>query len=168
MDKFVETALSSYREQLGLDIDTRSLTISMPLGKRKKLSKLLSQFGPHKRKHYLKAIAELTGTLNYLGFCSTWYKFCYIRIQESLIKSYLFIHKLKNNPKYAHIFQSNIATSSPGFVHRIPHLLVDKAALIWKTRSKVLLSPSAIQQIQDIQTILNEPDKYEWSRPINR
>ena len=70
MDKYIETALSSFRDQLILDIESRKLTISMPLEKRKKLSKLISQFGPHKLKHYLKAIAELSGTLNYVGYCS--------------------------------------------------------------------------------------------------
>ena len=160
-DKFFKTALASLRGQLGLLIDTRRLTVGITEEKRIKLNALLSQFGPHKRRHKLQKIAELVGHLNYLTICSTWSAFCYIRIQEALIESYLYLyHKIKHTPRYKDLVKNINNISAPGFVDRLPYLLKEKAILIWKTQSKVELTSSAIKQIQDIQTILNQPDRY--------
>ena len=104
-DKFVEIALSSLREHLGVELDSRKLTVSIIRVKCAKISKILTQFGPHRRGFFIREIAELIGTLNFLTTCSTWSQFSFIRIQEFLITSYKGIyHNLKQNPKLTHLF----------------------------------------------------------------
>ena len=74
--------------------------------KREKLNKLLSQFGPHRHRFLIKELAELTGTLNFLAECSSWSRFCYVRIPEALITSCQTIyHALRHKPEHAELFR---------------------------------------------------------------
>ena len=166
-DKFTKTELSSARPQLGILIDTRSLTVSITDDKRAKLIKLLSQFGPHRRAFHLKELAELTGVLNFLAYCSTWSTFCYVRIQEALVQSCVKLYtKFSKNPRYKHLFETSHGQTPPSFLEQIPFLLKEKATLIWRSKEKIALSHEARQQIKDITTILEQPTRYTWSRPI--
>ena len=166
-DKFTKTELSSARPQLGILIDTRSLTVSITDDKRAKLIKLLSQFGPHRKAFHLKELAELTGVLNFLAYCSTWSTFCYVRIQEALVQSCVKLYtKFSKDPRYKHLFEKSHGQTPPSFLEQIPFLLKEKATLIWRSKEKIALSHEARQQIKDITTILEQPTRYTWSRPI--
>ena len=106
-DKFVKTALSSLRNQLGVTIDTRQLTISVTEEKRKSLHTLLETLVPHRKGFTLKDIATLTGTLTYLSVCSSWAGFCFTWLQETLNHSYKVLYaKLRKDPKFAKLNSS--------------------------------------------------------------
>ena len=75
-------------------------------------------------------------------------------------------HALRNKPEHSELFRRLDDVSAPGYVDSIPYLQKERAKLIWKTRTKVLLPQVARDQIHDIHKILQQPDRYVWSRPI--
>lgn len=96
MDKYYESLCSYERKQLGKQINTRKLIVTITEARREEILKILVTVWHDKRKILtLREAAELLGALSFLAQDCPAAKYLYISLQHSVYKA------LKLNSKFA-------------------------------------------------------------------
>ena len=65
MDKYFQLTVSHYQTQLGLDVDTRKMIVSLLDSKKTPLINLLSHWHTHRKSFVIKEASSLLGKLNF-------------------------------------------------------------------------------------------------------
>jgi hypothetical protein len=83
LEKFQSSVCSPIRQQLGIVVNTNTMTISLPTDKLKNLQNLLLPFHPFRAKCSIYQGAQLLGVLDHVGQYMPFFRHLYISIRES-------------------------------------------------------------------------------------
>ena len=99
IDKYFKLVVSHYQTQLGLDVDTRNMIVTLPESKRTPLLTLLRHWHSHRKSFVIKEASSLLGKLNFAAEVASWARFLFIQIRSSLL------HCMRKNNTSAQNFE---------------------------------------------------------------
>ena len=167
LDKFFHSKCSFEREQLGLLINTRTMTVSLPPAKIERITALLNKTWHASRKRFtiLEGV-QLLGVLEHASMVNLWSRYLVVGIRSTvnkILKRSLQIKQkdfdrsiacIRENPNTHHAqLQEKYFTSQ--------HL---KA--LYHDRSKATITKEMHAELACLRHIFEKPDTYKWEAPI--
>ena len=167
MDKYYQIVCSYIQTQLGLEINTRTMSVSLPTDKRDNLLNLLRHWHTQRKSFVIKEASSLLGKLNYAAEVAPWARFLFCAIRNSLL------HLMRKNRQIVmnrSSFKELIIDASTTSQDNIS-LLRQKFALsriakaIWNSNKKCFINKSLREELNLLIDIITNP-KVQWSIPI--
>jgi hypothetical protein len=166
--KFEAQECSPIRVQLGVHINTNSMTVGIPTDKLNKLQALIAKFPAHRENFSILAGAELLGNLDHLGSILPWFRQVYINIRRTFNNAIRHkLQHLRQSPEYINL-RNLIDSSDTDTAKTASHKLIQlQAKYIYATTKKgdeARLSPTFKDDLALIRAFTAYPNL--WVTPI--
>lgn len=163
IDKYIMSMCSFIRVQLGILLNTRTLTINLSDKKRSKALATITHWHGKRKSFTIRQVAQLLGDLTHISATTRWGRFLYISLQHSVYKA------LKFNMKF--VFQNQ---KFEKFIKLINHenILIAKfnqsllSKAVWNCSTRFYINKSMRFELKQLHYILSNPSLFEWSIPI--
>ena len=181
IEKFQAVQCSEIQTQLGIEIDSRKLEITLPNQKLKRIHKLLSgtwhtsrcQFRP------LKA-AQLLGLLRHAVAVSWWGKYTFMALQAALgmairneslrqMSSQVAVSPLPKLGQYEHTWHQIVVTASrqPDMEWASTRAGLCKAyKLEWRSMGKAAMTTELHQELEFLHYLFSDRERRHWKIPL--
>ena len=167
IEKYFQLIVSYYQTQLGLDVDTRQMIVSLPDSKKTPLLNLLGHWHIHRKSFVIKEASSLLGKLNFAAEVASWARLLFIQIRSSLL------HCMRKNKKLVMKRSSfkqvladaqDLKDDSITFLRR-KFALSKLAKAIWNSNAKCFITKSLRAELDLLIHIITDPT-IRWSSPI--
>ena len=144
VEKYFKLTISHYQTQLGLDVDTRTMQVSLPDSKESPLLDILKHWHAQRKSFVIKEASSLLGKLNHAAKVAPWARFLFIQIRISLLHC---MHKNKKITMKQSYFKKVIAEAHDISDNSIAILkrkfaLSKLAKAIWNSNAKCFITKS--------------------------
>ena len=85
IDKYLLLIISHIQTQLGLEVNTRDMTVGLPVEKKINLIQILKHWHMHRKSFVIKEASSLLGKLNYAAEVAPWARLLFAAIRSSLL-----------------------------------------------------------------------------------
>ena len=169
-EKFLKSACSYRRTQLGFLVTTRDMTVSLPPDKRRELRSELLQWHGHRKKATLRQFAVLMGKMVHLSTICHWGRYLVSELQHSITIA------LKINKKHVALSSAYVKllaliqeeSNRTGVVdsQTVAFLSNQVSKKIWSCSVSLFFTKELIQEIATLYHIFENPDTFFWGVPI--
>ena len=167
MEKYYKIICSYIQVQLGVVVNTRTMTVSMTNEKTKNLINELEAWHSARKSFVIREAGTLLGQLNNAAEVSYWARFLFSNIRNSIIvslrKNRTAVHNNKRFSEY--IKDSQNSDQDDVCILRKKFALSKIAKEIWNSKIRCFISKSLRQELQLLAYILKNKD-FKWETPI--
>ena len=169
LDKYFESICSYNRTQLGININTRTMTISLTEKKRIAMIKELSHWHKERKSFTLLQGVILCGSLEFWAVTSPWIRFIYHQLRSCVNKCLLNCSNITKNKSDIKKLISEVANSKDTEYHVLKEKMVIKtiAKETYKCQHKAYIDKSMRSEINIMKEILSNPKMYSLETPIS-
>ena len=166
LDKFLQSICSYQCEQLGVLINTRSMTIGLAEQKRLVMIDELTHWHKSRRSFTLLQVVILCGTLEYWSNTSRWGRFLFLSLRDSVTSALHRASAITKDRKVIKLMISELARrpSTANFRSRFFHRYIAKE--IYKCKAVAHINRSMKTELKIINKILMNPTLYNLTTPI--
>ena len=93
LDKYFSLTVSHIQIQLGLEINTREMLVSLPAIKKQNLVHILKYWHTQRKSFVIKEASSLLGKLNHAAEVASWARLLFVAIRSSLLQ---YMRKIKS------------------------------------------------------------------------
>ena len=165
-DKLTRAVISAHRTQLGIHLNTRTLTVSITDEKRADmLDTLRNKWGPRRRSFTLRESAELLGQLH--SHCRTcrWGIFLFTNILKAMVNMLSKnARRLMNTREYQYLVEQSSRHPTDSSQYR--YFSSKTARSIYNAKAVTFIDSTIRTELDFITHVLSNPDTYNWSAPI--
>ena len=168
LDKFLKTKCSYLRTQLGLDINTRTMWVTIPEAKLKKLKQLIRNWHHHRKSYTLQQAANLVGSLQHVGQICPWLKYLLTSLHDA-IRLALRKHKQSflHSEEYAEHKQFILYQEhTPIAPHKRAFALSKLLKGTWATKTKLYITKPLKDDLALLHSLLFSTHVRQWGSPI--
>ena len=168
LDKYFESVCSYKRTQLGILINTRTMSISLSEKKRLSMLNELSHWHKKRKSFNLLQGVILCGTLEFWATTSSWIRFIYLQLRSSINQCLVNCSKITKNKKEIKKLISEVANTKGLDNHDLKERFLQSkiAKETYKCQEKVFINKSMKYELVLMIKILSNPKQYNLSTPI--
>ena len=169
-EKFIKSACSYKRVQLGILVDTRSMTVSLPDDKRNLICNEIKRWHRGRKSATLRELAILMGRIVNLATICHWGRYLVTELQHSITVA------LRVNKKHVSLtsefaqLMEKIQELSTGngeaSLNKIYFYSSQISKRIWSCKVWIYLTKELRAELLFLHTIFSKPDKYFWGTKI--
>jgi len=167
LDKYFEIVCSFVQTQLGLEVNTRHMTVTLPKEKKDNLILLLKHWHKSRKSFVIKEASSLLGKLNYAAEVAPWARFLFCAIRNSLL------HVMRKNRKIVMgrsrfkqlIIDANDGSNDNIALLRRKFAISHLAKAIWNCNEKCFINNSLREELNLLIDIITS-NSIQWSMPI--
>ena len=168
MEKFVQSLCSHERVQLGLLVNTRKMTVSLPPDKVAKLIRELKHWHSGRRSFNVLQAARLVGLLQHAAQVCVWARFLLVALQHSI---QIALHYNEKELRKTEAFQELIkdidrSSLSEEDLQKGLFAQGKLAQKIWRYTRRYFINRTMRAEIAMLIYILEHPTEYRWETPI--
>ena len=168
LDKYFDSVCSHERIQLGILINTRTLSVS--LTEKRRLSMLDEMSHWHKKRKSFTLIQGVTlcGTLEFWANTSPWVRFLYLNLRSSVNRCITFCTKIAKNKKLIKELITVLSKYKNTDQFHIKERFVQSklSREVYRCKEIVHISKAMKRELGYIKDVLSNPKKYELKTPI--
>ena len=168
LDKFFEAICSPIKVQLGLQFDTRAMTISLTDEQKDKMLKELKNW--HSKRQSFTAIqaARLVGQLQHMASVTQWAKFLFTGLSHSVIVALTQNKEMlkKNSTSFLAFAEELREAERSNNARKVAYLTGKLAKMTWGKKTLSHINRTMKEELKVLSNILASPEKYHWVSPI--
>ena len=168
LDKYFESVCSHERVQLGILINTRSMTLSLTDKRRKNMLDELSHWHKKRKSFTLIQGVTLCGTLEFWASTSPWVRFLYLNLRLAVNRCITFCTKISKNKKLVKDMITELSKSKDTKQFHLRERFVQSkiAKEIFKYKEMVHINKPMRTELKHIKDVLSNPKRYNLTTPI--
>ena len=168
LDKYFESVCSHERVQLGILINTRSMTLSLTDKRRKDMLDELSHWHKKRKSFTLLQGVTLCGTLEFWASTSPWVRFLYLNLRSAVNRCITFCTKISKNKKLVKgmITELSKSKNTEQFQIRERYVQSKIAKEIFKCREMVHINKPMRIELKYIKDVLSNPKRFNLKTHI--
>ena len=169
LDKYFETTCSFQRIQLGINVNTRTMTVGLTEIKRIAMLDELSHWHKKRRSFTLLQGVILCGSIEFWANTSPWVRFLYLHLRSSVNQCLNTSSKITKDKKQVKMLISDLANTKGLHNFSLKENFVKSkiAKETYKCQHKVFINKSMMSELKLIINILSNPKKYKLETPIS-
>ena len=169
LDKYFETTCSYERIQLGINVNSRSMTVGLTSQKRIAMLDELSHWHKKRRSFTLLQGVILCGSIEFWANTSPWVRFLYWHLRSSVNQCLNTCSKITKDKKQVKMLISDLANTKglDNFSSKERFVISKIAKDTYKCQHKVFINKSMKSELKLIINILSNPKKYKLETPIS-
>ena len=168
MEKYYKIICSYIQVQLGVVVNTRTMTVSMTEEKKANLIRELDAWHSSRKSFFIREAGTLLGQLNNAAEVSYWARLLFANIRNSIIvslrKNRTAVYKNKRFSEY--IKDSQNTDDNDISILRKEFALSKIAKEIWNSKIRCFITKSLRQELQLLSYILKNDKDFKWETPI--
>jgi len=167
MDKYYQAECSHTKKQLGYLINTRSMTVSFPNEKFKKMINILHQWHAKRKSYMVRQAAELAGNLEFFSTITPWIRFLTFSIKHSVLLALRDNNaKISSTKSMRHLFSDSLLLEqNEDAISRKNFAFSKIVKSIWNLKTKFFITTTLRNDIGYLHTVFSSP-KYKIMAPI--
>ena len=166
LDKFLQSVYSYQRDQLGVLINTRSMTIGLAEQKRLTMIDELTHWHQGRRSFTLLQGVTLCGSLEYWSNTSRWGRFLFLSLRDSVTSALHQASAITKDRQVIKVMISELARRPSTADLRARFLHRNIAKEIYKCKALARINRSMKTELNIIKRILINPTIYNLTTPI--
>ena len=168
LDKYFESTCSFKRTQIGIDINTRTMSIALSEKKRIAMLDELSHWHKKRKSFTLLQGVVLCGSLEFWATTSSWIRFIYDQLRSAVNKSLLNCSKITKSKKEIKALITDLAHTKNIDDHDLKekHLRSKIARDTYKCEHKAFIDKEMRKELNIMIQILSNPQKFSLQTPI--
>ena len=169
LDKYYDSVCSHERVQLGIRVNSRTMTIGLAETRRVTMLNELSHWHKHRKSFTLLQGVTLCGTLEFWANTSPWIRFIYTHLRSSVNKCLHSSVDITKNKKAIKQLISKVAHSKHTEDHEgMQRYIQSKLAKeTYKCKHKAFIDKPMRSDLQLLTEVLKNPDIYKLETPIS-
>ena len=168
LDKYFESICSHKRIQLGIEINTRTMTVGLTEKKRLSMLKELAHWHTKRKSFTLLQGVVLCGSLEFWALTSPWIRFIYHQLRSSVNKCLANCSLITKNKTEIKKLISEVANTNDSIHHELREIFLMKtiAKETYKCEHKTDIDNSMRSELNMMIQILSSPSIYNLTTPI--
>ena len=166
LDKFLQSICSYQRDQLGVLINTRSMTIGLAEQKRLTMIDELTHWHQGRRSFTLLQGVTLCGSLEYWSNTSRWGRFLFLSLRDSVTSALHQASAITKDRQFIKVMISELVRRPSTADLRARFLHRNIAKEIYKCKALAHINRSMKTELKIINRILMNPTLYNLTTPI--
>ena len=168
LDKYFESTCSYKRMQLGIDVNTRKMSLGLTEKKRIAMLDELSHWHKKRKSFNLLQGVVLCGSLEFWANTSLWVRFIYLQLRSSVNQCLSNSSKITKNKSDIKKLITEVANTKGLKNHDLKEKFLQSkiAKDTYKCQHKAFINKTMKSELRTMINILSNPDKYNLETPI--
>ena len=168
LDKYFESTCSYQRIQLGININTRKMTLGLTEKKRLSMLDELSHWHKKRRSFTLLEGVVLCGSLEFWANTSSWVRFIYHQLRFSINTCLKNCSHITKNRESIKRMMSDLANTKDLDTHELKERFIQRkiAKETYKCKRKTFIDKTLRKELNIMVDILSHPKKFSLETPI--
>ena len=168
LDKYFESVCSYERIQLGINVNTRTMSIGLTDKKRLSMLDELSHWHKKRKSFTLMQGVVLCGSLEFWANTSTWFRLIYHQLRSAVNKCLQNCSKIAKNKKEIKELMSDLANTKnlEDFSSKEKFIQKRIAKETYKCQHKAFIDKPMRKELNIMKNILSNPNQFNLEAPI--